>query len=205
MRPARPPGFWPARRRSARAELRELARQPGLYLFVPLILLQMFGTALDRASAPSTRRCSRRRACSATGAMNTLTLLICLLILFYTVESLRARARARPRADLLRDAGAHRLDALRQGAREQRSSASSIARRRVRWAAVIVLLVQGKVPLDLGPFVAASGGCCSLPTFLVWTAFVTAALRGRGQPLRDLRARPRRAGPDRLVPDARAR
>ena len=40
------PGFLPSVASVARAELRELVRQPGLYIFVPLILIQVLGSSL---------------------------------------------------------------------------------------------------------------------------------------------------------------
>src|SRR5262249_15862737 len=71
----------------ARVDLRELRSSPGLYLFVPLILVQTLGTSLLALGAfdppvlitPGT---------DAGRSMNTLTLLVCLLLLFYQTESL---------------------------------------------------------------------------------------------------------------------
>jgi hypothetical protein len=39
----KPPGFWRGAIEVARVELRELRNAPGLYLFIPLILLQTIG------------------------------------------------------------------------------------------------------------------------------------------------------------------
>src|SRR5207245_3305762 len=68
-------------------ELRELRGHPGLYLFVPLILLQIVGTNLVAVGAFGTPLLLTSGTV-AVGAMNTVTLLVCLLLLFYTVESL---------------------------------------------------------------------------------------------------------------------
>jgi ABC-2 type transport system permease protein len=72
----------------ARTELRELRSQPGLYLFAPLILLQTVGTSMVAEGAFGTPLL-QTPGTMAVGTMNTLTLLVCLLLLFYTVESLR--------------------------------------------------------------------------------------------------------------------
>ena len=92
----------------------------------------------------------------AVGSMNTLTLLICMLILFYTIESLQREQQHRLRADPLRDAAPHRVAAARQGAREHRRSGVAVVLAALVGCA-IVLLVQGKVPFDLGPFALRLG------------------------------------------------
>jgi len=71
----------------ARIELQELRSQPGLYLFVPLILLQVLGTSLS-AVGPFGTPVLLTAGNIGLGSINTLTLLVCLLLLFYTVESL---------------------------------------------------------------------------------------------------------------------
>ena len=71
----------------ARIELRELRSQPGLYIFVPLIILETIGTNMIGVGAFQTP-ILLTSGTIAVGSMNTLTLLVCLLLLFYTVESL---------------------------------------------------------------------------------------------------------------------
>src|SRR4029077_7708187 len=66
----------------ARAELRELRSHPGLYLFVPIILLQTVGANLVAVGAFGTPLLMTPGTL-AVGSMNTLTLLVCLLLLFY--------------------------------------------------------------------------------------------------------------------------
>src|SRR5262249_26495988 len=71
----------------ARAELAQLVRAPGLYLFVPLILLQTLLSeyALGAFDTPLLSTSGTL----ATSMLNTLTLLVSMVILFYTTESLQ--------------------------------------------------------------------------------------------------------------------
>src|SRR6185503_19483259 len=62
-------GFWQTVRQVARSEMRELRSQPGLYLFVPLILFQTVASSLV-----------------SLGAFDTP--LLSLLLIFYAVESM---------------------------------------------------------------------------------------------------------------------
>jgi hypothetical protein len=101
--------------------------------------------------------------------MNTLTLLISLLILFYTVESLQ-RERSTGFA-AIHDTTPIGAFAILLG----KCLTNVVLGLAVVFVALlgfaIVMLVQGKVPFSLGPF-ALVWGLLLVPTFLVWTAFV---------------------------------
>src|SRR5207249_3812754 len=71
----------------AGTELRELLRQGGLYLFVPLILIQVLGSSLLAVGAFDTP-VLLTPGTSAVAIAPQATTLILLLLLFYTVESL---------------------------------------------------------------------------------------------------------------------
>ncbi|HTQ79693.1 MAG TPA: hypothetical protein VMM92_06830, partial [Thermoanaerobaculia bacterium] len=71
----------------ARAELRALFSQVGLYLFIPLILAQTLGSNLLALGAFDTELLLTP-GLLAVRTMNTLTFLLVVLLLFYTVESL---------------------------------------------------------------------------------------------------------------------
>ena len=87
-----PPGLLASIAEIARVEARELRSHPGLYLFVPIILLQTLGSSLLAVGAFDTPLLITPGTVAAR-MMNTLTLLVCLLLLFYTTESLnRERA-----------------------------------------------------------------------------------------------------------------
>lgn len=80
------PGSLAATLAVARAELRELRAQPGLYLFIPLILLQTLGDTLSRTGAFDAPLLLTAGAL-AVGQMDYLTALLTLLLMFYAVES----------------------------------------------------------------------------------------------------------------------
>jgi hypothetical protein len=82
----RPQGFWHGALEVARVELRELRNAPGLYLFIPLILLQTIGSTAV-ALGPFGTFVLATPGGIATRMMNTLSLLVSFLLLFYTVES----------------------------------------------------------------------------------------------------------------------
>src|SRR5207249_2843267 len=98
-------------------------------------------------------------------------------ILFYTVESLQ-RERSSGLAPI-HYATPLRTTSMLLG----RCAADTLLGLAVVLAALggcaIVLLVQGKVPFDPGPF-ALAWGLLLVPTFLVWTAFVCASFAATG-------------------------
>ncbi|MCY2958701.1 MAG: M1 family aminopeptidase [Planctomycetota bacterium] len=180
LRPARldglamralPPSFLQAAASTARAEVRELRNQPGLYLFVPLILLQIIGTGLVRTGAFDTPLLATPGVLAA-GSWNTIVLLLELLLLFYTVESLeRERARG---LDAIHGSTPTSTAAILAG----KSLANSVVGVVVLLAAYLasagIILFQGRMAPAPGPFLLL-WGVLLLPTLLVWTSFVSAA------------------------------
>ncbi len=81
------PGFVGSTVHVLRHETRTLLRSPGVWLFGPMILLQTWGATSFR-QGPLDTELLITTGTGAAGAFNTLTLLLCLLTLFYTVESL---------------------------------------------------------------------------------------------------------------------
>src|SRR6185295_757018 len=75
--------------RVAMTELRHLLSRPGLYLILVLILVQTLGSDLV-ALGPFQTSLLLTSGQIAARAWNTLALLLSLLLLFYTVESLEA-------------------------------------------------------------------------------------------------------------------
>ena len=149
-------------------ELRELKSQPGLYLFVPMILLQTLGTALTAYGAFDTPVLVTPGTI-AVRAMNTLTLLTCFLTLFYTVESL-LRERNTGLFQVFYATPARTASIL-----FGKVLANSVVGLTVALGTfvggAIALLVQGKVALDLRPFLV-TWGLLLVPTIIVWTSFV---------------------------------
>jgi ABC-type transport system involved in multi-copper enzyme maturation permease subunit len=166
-----PPGFVTGALAVARAELRELRHQPGLYLFGPLILLQVIGTSLV-ALGPFDTRLLLTPGTLAVRTMNTLTLLVCLLLLFYTVESL-VRERAAGLAEVLY-ATPLRSAALLFGKAVANSVVGVVLLLAAFLGCAVALLVQATVPLRLEPFLVV-WGLLLVPTFLLWSSFVAAA------------------------------
>ncbi len=169
MRSARPPvlgSLWLV----ARTELDALRGQPGLYLFVPLILLQVIGTNLVAVGAFDTPLLVTPGTL-AVGSMNVLTLLVCLLLLFFTVESLE-RDRATRFASVLH-ATPVRTWVLLFGKVLANSVVAAVILLAALAGCLVVLLVQGRVAFEVWPF-ALVWGLLLLPTFLAWASFVTA-------------------------------
>jgi len=166
----RPPGFVRTVLDVARFESRNLASQPGLYLFVPIILIQTIGTLMISVGAMDTP-VLLTSGTAAVRSMNTLTLLVCLLLMFYTVESvLRER---NTRLVQIFHATPSRTAALLFGKSLANGIVGAVVLLATMLGAWIVMLVQGKVTFDLRPF-ALVWGLLLVPTFLVWSSFVTA-------------------------------
>jgi ABC-type transport system involved in multi-copper enzyme maturation permease subunit len=173
---SRAPGSVRSLYLAARVELLELRSQPGLYLFVPLILLQTIGSNLLATGAFGTPLL-QTSGTLAVGCMNTLTLTICLLLLFYTVESLE-------RERLTRLAAIHYATPLQTSALLiGKALANSVVAVAILLAALagcmVVLFYQGRVGVEVWPF-ALTWGLLLVPTFIAWTAFVTMALAVTG-------------------------
>jgi ABC-2 type transport system permease protein len=167
---SRRPGFLSGLLAVLRVELRELRGQPGLYLFVPLILLQVLLTSTVAVGAFDTPLLLTPGV-MATRTLGTLTLLLTLLLMFYTVESL-----VRERASGL--AAIHYATPVKSSAvLFGKTLANAVLGVAVAAAALlgcwIVLLVQGTVPFDLLPFALVWGGLL-VPTLVLWCAFVAA-------------------------------
>lgn len=164
-----PPGLPAGALHVLRAELRELKSQPGLYIFVPLILLEVIGTFLIRTGAFDTPLLVTSGV-AAAGSMNTLTLCVCLLLTFYTTESLE-RERARGLASIYY-ATPVRSASILFGKSLANCAVAAVILLSALVACIVVLLVQGKVAFEPMPFVVTWGGLL-LPTFVVWSALVT--------------------------------
>jgi len=166
------PGFWRGAIEVARVELRELRNAPGLYLFIPLIILQTLGgTAV--ALGPFGTFVLATPGGIAARMMNILTLLVGFLLLFYTVESHQREKHTGIAA--IFDATPVRSASVLFG----KSVANAVVGVAVLVGcfigAAIVILVQGQVPLSITPFVV-TWGLLLVPTFLVWSCFVTAVV-----------------------------
>ncbi len=170
-----PPGFLTAASAIGRAEVRELFVRPGLYLFLPLIVWQSVSQSLFDLG-PFDSPLLVTPGSMASGQFNTLSLLLCILLLFYTVESL-VKERARGFAEIYRTTPVG-TGAMLLGKTAGTAVVAGLAvgiSLLASWAVITVRQFLGApVGFDLWPFVAVWGGVMA-PTFLFWTALVTAA------------------------------
>jgi len=164
--------FWRGTGETLRVELRELRSSPGLYLFVPLILIQTIG-GNAAALGPFGTFVLATPGGIAVRMMNTLSLLVCLLLLFYTVESHQREKNTGFAA--IADATPVGTAAMFLG----KSLANAVVGITVLVAcflgAAAVILYEGQIPVRLWPFLLV-WGLIQVPTFLVWTCFVTAVV-----------------------------
>jgi hypothetical protein len=154
-------------RRASRAEER-----PGLYLFIPLILLQTLGSTAV-ALGPFGTFVLATPGTIAVRMINYLSLLVALLLLFYTVES-HQREKHTGLASIF-DATPVRTGSVLFGKSVANAVVGIMVMVGCFIGAAIVILAQGQVPLALTPFVL-TWGLLLVPTFLLWTCFVTAAV-----------------------------
>lgn len=167
----RPAGFLSSTWRITRFEIQGLASSPGLYLFIPIILLQTIGSTLFGVGAFETPLLVTSGTV-AVRAMNTITLLVCFLLLFYTIESLQRERTAGLAA--IGYATPIRTGSLILGKALANSFVGVVILLATFLACVITILIQGKVQVELSPFLLV-WGLLLIPTFLFWSAFAAAA------------------------------
>ena len=164
-------GFWQTAWQVARSEMKELRSQPGLYLFIPLILFQTIANSLISLGAFDTPLLLTSGTLAVT-QMNFLSTLLSLLLIFYAVESMeRERSTG---FSAIANALPIRTSALVVGKVVALCAIGVIVGVACLLACWIALLVQGKVSFSVLPFILVWGGLV-VPTFLAWTAFVIAA------------------------------
>src|SRR5262249_44722111 len=135
----------------ARAELAALVRQPGIYLFVPVILFAIVSNAM-KAMGPFETPLLLTSGQLATAIMGPLELFVCPLLLFYTVEALRRERTAGlwpiATAAPLRSASFVLGKVLAAIGMASLFVAAALA------ACVIALGLQGRVPIEPGTLAA---------------------------------------------------
>jgi ABC-type transport system involved in multi-copper enzyme maturation permease subunit len=160
----------------ARSELRELRRQPGLYIFVPLILVQSLGNVLLAVGAFDTPLLLTPGN-SAVAVANQCSVFVCLLLMFYLTESLE-RERSTGFSALLFSTplgtGAFLAGkALANGVVAVLVLLGSLI------ACVIAIAIQHTVSFSFTPFLMI-WGLVMTPTFIAWSAFVLFAYAATG-------------------------
>ncbi|MFN9946102.1 MAG: M1 family aminopeptidase, partial [Planctomycetota bacterium] len=180
---ARAPGFLASTWHVLAAETRALLRSPGVWLFGPIILLQAWG-ALSFREGPFNTEALMTTGAAATGVFETLTLLLCLLLLFYTVESLVREERC-GLSGIFRAAPVRTASVLAGKVLANAAMALVI----IACASLAIAMVLGKQYIDTGieidfevPVLFLILGILLAPTLIVWGAFVSvlyALLRNR--------------------------
>ncbi len=166
VRPSLLRGAWHV----ARIELVELAWSPGLYLFAPLVLLQSLGHSLLKTGYLDTPLLITSGS-FAVGAMDSLTVCLCLLLLWYTVDTLD-REQVSRLAEIVHSAPI-RTGSLLLGKALALAAVGLAIVLATGAGGAIAMLIQGRAPLEFRPF-ALVWGLLLVPVFLVWTCFVTA-------------------------------
>jgi ABC-2 type transport system permease protein len=151
-----------------RSELAELRSSPGLYLFVPLLLLQTLVPALIQVG-PFETYLLVTPAGFAVGALRSLATCLCLLLLFYAVESLERERSTRLAAIAL--ATPIRTSSLLLGKLLALGAVALAIIGAVALGGIIAILIQGEVRLSLRTFLVYWGPLL-VPTILLWIAFV---------------------------------
>jgi hypothetical protein len=172
---AKAPAFFDGVWQTARVEMRELWSQPGLYLFVPMILMQTFSEIVSTGAFDA--QLLSTPGILALRQMGALTLLICMLILFYTTESL-AREKNTGFAPIYY-ASPLKTTSILLGKALANVGLGLLIIFAAMLGDAIVLAIQGKVPFRLEPF-AILWGLLLAPTFLLWTTFVCACFAVTG-------------------------
>jgi ABC-2 type transport system permease protein len=172
-----PTGFAAGTLRVARTELRNLLAAPGLYLFAVLILFFVLGDSLVALGAFQTQVLLTSGQL-ATGTIGLLTFCLCLLLLFYTVESIERDEGSGSAAILY--ATPIPSSSFLVGKALANSFVGVLVVAAAFLACAIALLVQGKVGLDPRPFLIV-WGLLLVPTLILWTSFVTAVRAITGQ------------------------
>lgn len=166
-----PPGFAAGVARVARVELRQLRGQPGLYLFVPLLMLLVWETVASvrgvygSAVTPTAGRL-------AVEALGVTTLLACLVLLFYTVQAVTRERTTGFRALLESSPVPTGAILLAKGVAHAAVLAALLAGCAV---VAVAMLVAAGSPLRPGPLLLVWGPVL-VPTLVLWVCFVTALL-----------------------------
>ena len=164
------PGFFAGAGAVARAELAELLASPGLYLFVPLLVLEAFGPSLIAVGAFDTPLLLTPGT-MAERTFGPLTTMTCLLLLFYTVESLGRERHTRLASFSM--ATPVRTGSLLFGKALANASVGVIVILAQWLVSALAIAWQWRVGQDVRPFVLL-WGVLLVPTLFLWTGFVMA-------------------------------
>ncbi|HEV8579357.1 MAG TPA: M1 family aminopeptidase [Thermoanaerobaculia bacterium] len=168
---SRPPGFFSGSLAVARFELQELRSQPGLFIFIPFILVFLFILYRDARAPGFLSQILWTPGTAAMYAATFLTMALGLLFLFYTVESLE-REGSTGVAPVFHSTPVP-TGSVVAGKVLANLAVLAVALLGALLVAIMVILGQGKVTLALSPFLIV-WGLLLTPTMIVWITFVAA-------------------------------
>ncbi|MCA9752772.1 MAG: hypothetical protein KC591_11320, partial [Gemmatimonadetes bacterium] len=166
---SRRPGFLRTVRDVLSVEARALATSPGLYIFAPLIIIEIVSNDLFE-TGPFEVPMLSTPGTAAVSALGLLTTILCFLLLFYTTESV-LRDFHRNLAPISHATPA-RTGAILLGKALANGIVAAVILAAAAIGNVIIMLVQGKIAPDLGPVLLVWGGL-AVPTVILWATFVT--------------------------------
>lgn len=177
-----PLGFGGATAAIARSELRDLVRRPGMYIFVPLLVMMAL-LETSPGQGPFGSALLITPGVVAATQMNIVSYVVCLLLLFYTVESLH-KERRRGMHDIF-SATPVATGAILLGKALGNAAMAAIILGVALFADAVMIIVADALGYStgfaIGPF-AATWGLVLIPAFIFWTALLTllySILRGR--------------------------
>lgn len=154
----------------AGAELRAVLGSPVLYLFWLFVLSQSLATSV-LGKGPFQTTLLMTSGQHAAGAFDRLSLLVCLVLLVFTVEGLE-RDRATGIRPIVRSTP-HPTAAWLLGKNLAMAALAAAVLIASALAGSIDILMQGRVVPEIGPYLLL-WGLLMVPTFLFWTALVSA-------------------------------
>jgi ABC-type transport system involved in multi-copper enzyme maturation permease subunit len=170
---SRPAGFLRNAWDVTRFELQELAAQPGLYIFIPFILLALYILYRDFRGAEFDSPMLLTPGTATVQELSFLTIALGLLFLFYTVESLE-RERTSGIASLFY-ATPIQTGAIVAGKVVANLVVLAVALLGAFGVVALIMSGQGRVGMSVGPFLLV-WGLLLTPTMIVWMAFIAAVL-----------------------------
>lgn len=167
---SRAPGFLRGTLAVARFELAELRSQPGLYIFVPAMLLLLLIVLRENYDDQLTPILLTPGNAAVKG-FAALTMWLVLLLMFYAVESVE-RERLTSLAPVFY-ATPVRTSSVLAGKGLALGAVALVAIAASLIVPAYVMLDEGKVAMDLRPFLLV-WGLLLVPTLILWTAFIAA-------------------------------
>jgi len=165
---SRRPSFIRSALEIARVEILVVGRHPALWILIPLVVLNATFDAIY-AVGPFDTPLLLTPGGSAVGSLVELTFTLCLLVMFYTVESFRREHATK--VGTISFATPVRTSALILGKALASSVVGFATLLAVFLTCAVLLMIQGTVPLDPIPYLVVYGLLLG-PTVFVFSAFV---------------------------------